>query len=95
MEMAEERAAAERAAERQAIAEGQRRHYRRVAYQPVDYITPSNGRRHAIKPLNSYTDPVTKQTCNTYVEFSFAADGQSHNNGTHKACKGSDGTWHG
>jgi hypothetical protein len=69
--------------------------YEPVAYEPVDYVTPSNHKRHRIQALKNFTNPVSKQVCNTYQEFTFTEDGKPRVSGTGTACKGSDGTWHG
>lgn len=85
-------AAAARAAAQKALAENQPPP---AAYQPVDYVTPSNHKRHRIVALKNYTDPVTRQTCNTYSEFTFTAAGKPQINGSGRACKGADGIWRG
>ena len=94
MDLAAQQAAAARAAAQRALAENQPPAPQPVAYQPVDYVTPSNHERHRIVALKNYTDPVTRQTCNTYSEFTFAG-GKPQIRGSGKACKGADGTWHG
>jgi hypothetical protein len=68
---------------------------RPIAYQPVDYVTPSNHRHHRIVALKSYRNPVTKQTCNTYSEFTFSDNGKPQISGSGTACKGADGVWRG
>jgi hypothetical protein len=65
-----------------------------IVYQPVDYVTPSNHKRHRIVAVKNYTDPVTRQTCNTYSEFTFMG-GKPQISGSGKACKGADGIWRG
>lgn len=92
---AAQQAAAERAAAQKALAENQPPPPPPpAAYQPVDYVTPSNHKRHRIVALRNYTDPVTRQTCNTYSEFTFTG-GKPQINGSGRACKGADGVWHG
>lgn len=81
--------AIEMAAAEQAAARNQQ-----VAYQPVDYVTPSNGQRHQIVPLNSYTDPATKEKCSNYTKVSFDANGTSHITGSGRACEGANGKVH-
>ncbi len=93
-ERAAQQAAAARAAAQRALAANQPPPPQPVAYQPVDYVTPSNHKRHRIVALKNYTDPVTRQTCNTYSEFTFAG-GKPQIRGSGKACKGADGIWHG
>jgi hypothetical protein len=95
MELAARQAAAARAAEQRAMAQNQPPPPQPAAYQPVDYVTPSNHKRHRVVALKNYTDPVTKQTCNTYEEFTFASDGKPRISGSGKACKGADGIWRG
>ena len=67
---------------------------RQVAFEPVEYVTPTTGQRHNIRPLNSYTNPATKETCSSYDEVSFSADGKATVTGKGCACKGADGTVH-
>jgi hypothetical protein len=93
MELAARQAAARAAAQR-ALAENQPPPPQPTAYQPVDYVTPSNHKRHRIVVLRNYTDPVTRQTCNTYSEFTFVG-GKPQIRGSGRACKGANGVWHG
>jgi predicted lipid-binding transport protein (Tim44 family) len=88
-----EMAAAQQAAAQQAAA-SQAQARRRVAYEPVEYVTPTNGQRHQITPLNSYTNPATKETCSSYDEVSFDADGKASVTGKGRVCKGADGQVH-
>jgi predicted lipid-binding transport protein (Tim44 family) len=88
-----EMAAAQQAAAQQAAA-SQAQAQRQVAYQPVEYVTPTNGQRHKITPLNSYTNPATKETCSSYDEVSFDADGKATVTGKGRVCKGADGQVH-
>src|SRR5215204_1805431 len=67
------------------------------AYQPVsaDYQTPSDGRRHRItvKRLNSYSDPASRQICDTFTRIDADLDSNVSNSTTARRCKGSDGQW--
>jgi len=83
--------ALEMAAAQQAVANQARR---QVAFEPVEYVVPTTGQRHKIRPLNSYTNPATKETCSSYDEVSFDADGKATVTGKGRACKGADGTVH-
>jgi predicted lipid-binding transport protein (Tim44 family) len=85
-----EMVAAQQAAAQQAAA-SQAQARRQVAYEPVEYVTPTNGQRHKITPLNSYTNPATKETCSSYDEVSFDADGKATVTGKGRVCKGPDG----
>lgn len=58
-------------------------------------MTPSNHQRHRIVALKSFTNPVNKQVCNTYQEFTFTGDGKPQVSGTGTACKEPNGTWRG
>jgi len=93
MELAAAEAAAQQAAMRQA-AMRQAAPPPRAVYHAVDYVTPSNGRRHRITPLNSYTDPATRETCSSYSEVSFADDGAAKVTGSGRVCKGANGQVH-
>ena len=69
-----------------------------VANQPVyeEYMNPSNGgrRKATVQRLNSYTDPATRQECDTYTKIDSGVDGSgSSNMGTQRRCKGPDGKW--
>jgi uncharacterized protein YcfJ len=92
LQRALEMAAAQQAAAQQAAANQARR--QAVAYEPVEYVTPTTGQRHKITPLNSYTNPATKETCSSYDEVSFDSDGKSTVTGKGRACKGADGQVH-
>jgi predicted lipid-binding transport protein (Tim44 family) len=85
-------AAAQQAAAQQAAANQARR--QAVAFEPVEYVTPTTGQRHKIVPLNSYTNPATKEPCSSYDEVSFDADGKATVTGKGRACKGADGQVH-
>jgi len=63
-----------------------------VAYQSVEYATPSNHRRNRITPTNSFTDPATKTTCATFTEVSFGDDNKPAETKAGKVCKKADGT---
>jgi hypothetical protein len=67
------------------------------AYQPVsaDYQTPSNGRRHRItvKRLNSYSDPASRQICDTFTRIDADLDSNTSTSSTARRCKGADGQW--
>ena len=95
MDLAAQQAAAQQAAIEQARAEGQAAAYQSVAYQSVDYVTPTTGQRHKITPLNSYTDPATKEHCHSFSDVTFNADGTASTTGSGTACKSSDGKWQG
>ena len=88
LQRALEMAAAQQAAAQQAAADQARQ---QVAFEPVEYVTPTTGQRHKIRPLNSYTNPATKETCSSYDEESFNADGNATVTGKGRACKGADG----
>jgi uncharacterized protein YcfJ len=92
LQRALEMAAAQQAAAQQAAANQARR--QAVAYEPVEYVTPTTGQRHKITPLNSYTNPATKETCSSFDEVSFDADGKATVTGKGRACKGADGQVH-
>lgn len=95
LQRAVEMAAAQQAAAQQATASNQARARRQVvAYEPVEYITPTTGQRHKITPLSSYTNPATKETCSAYDEVSFGADGKANVTGSGHVCTGADGKAH-
>jgi hypothetical protein len=94
LQRALEMAAAQQAAVQQAAANQAQAHRQTVAYEPVEYVTPTTGQRHKITPLNSYTNPATKETCSSYDEVSFGADGKATVTGSGRACKGADGKVH-
>jgi len=87
-------AAAAQAAAQQAAANQAPVQRQQVAYEPVEYVTPSTGQRHKITPLNSFTNPATKETCSAYDEVSFGADGKASVTGSGKVCTGADGKVH-
>jgi outer membrane lipoprotein SlyB len=66
----------------------------RMAYQPVEYVTPSSGVRHKVTPLNSYTNPATKESCMSVSDVSFSPDGNQGAPVTGRVCKGPDGKMH-
>ena len=66
----------------------------RMAYQPVEYVTPSSGVRHKVTPLNSYTNPATKESCMSVSDVSFSPDGNQGAPVTGRVCKGADGKIH-
>ena len=92
LQRALEMAAAQQAAAQQAAANQARR--QAVAYEPVEYVTPTSGPRHKITPLNSSTNPATKETCSSFDEVSFGADGKASVTGSGRVCKGADGKVH-
>ena len=61
---------------------------------PSEYVTPTTGQRHKITPLSSYTNPATKETCSSFDEVSFDADGKASVTGKGRVCKGADGQVH-
>jgi uncharacterized membrane protein len=65
-----------------------------IAYQSIDYVTPSTGVRHKVTPLNSYTNPATKVTCSTIDDVSFGDNGSASSSTQHKVCKSADGQLH-
>ena len=87
-------AAAQQAAMQQAAANQAQRQV--VAYEPIEYVSPTTGRRHKITPTNSYTNPVTKEKCLAYDEVSFGADGKAsvQSSGRGRVCTGADGKPH-
>ncbi len=67
------------------------------AYEPVsvDYTTPSNQRRRVtVKRLSSYSDPASRQVCDTFTRISADLDGGTSTTSTARRCKGADGRWH-
>jgi predicted lipid-binding transport protein (Tim44 family) len=89
-----EMAAAQQAAAQQAAANQAQAQQQRVAFEPVEFVTPSTGQRHKITPLSSYTNPATKETCSAFDEVSFGADGKASVSGSGRACTGADGKVH-
>lgn len=87
-----EMAAAQEAAARQAAAQAQSQAPAgKVAYQPVEYVTPSDGTHHRVTPLSSRTDPATKQTCRTVQDVTYDTNGNPGVGGTKTVCTGADG----
>jgi hypothetical protein len=69
------------------------------AYQSVEYYTPEpkQGRapvRHKITQTNSYTNPVTKESCGSFSEISFGDNDKGSVTGTGRVCTGADGKPH-
>jgi predicted lipid-binding transport protein (Tim44 family) len=91
---AAQQAAARQAEAQQAVAHQAQARREAVAYQSIEYVTPTTGQRHKITPLNSYTNPATKETCSAYDEVSFDAEGKASVTGTGRACTGADGKLH-
>jgi uncharacterized protein YcfJ len=67
------------------------------AYEPVtvDYSTPSNNRRHrvTVKRLNSYSEPASRQICDTFTRIDTDLDSGQSSTSTARRCKGPDGQW--
>jgi len=67
------------------------------AYEPVsvDYTTPSDNRRRrvTIKRLNSYSEPATRQICDTFTRIEADLDSGTGTTATARRCKGPDGQW--
>jgi predicted lipid-binding transport protein (Tim44 family) len=78
----------------QAQAAASQSYGRRVAYQPVEYVTPSTGVRHKVTPLSSFTNPASKETCMAVRDVSFSADGKETQPATGRVCRGADGKMH-
>jgi predicted lipid-binding transport protein (Tim44 family) len=91
LQRAVEMAAAQQAAAQQAAANQAQARRQAIAYEPVEYVSPTTGQRHKITPLNSYTNPATKETCSSFDEVSFSADGKASVTGKGRVCKGADG----
>lgn len=67
------------------------------AYEPVsvDYTTASNQRRRVtVKRLSSYSEPASRQICDTFTRISTDLDGGASTTSTGRRCKGPDGRWH-
>ncbi len=77
------------AAERQAAAQQAAAH--RPQYQTVSWANPKSGNHGAITPLNSYTDPASKEVCMSFADTD-TVDGKTTNS-SGRACKQPDGTW--
>ncbi len=67
------------------------------AYVPVsvDYSTPSDSHRHrvTVKRLNSYSEPASRQVCDTFTKIDADLDGGTNATTTARRCKGPDGQW--
>jgi uncharacterized protein YcfJ len=95
LQRAFEMAAAQEAAARQAAASQTQAQRQVVAYDNVEYVAPSNGQRHKIVPLKSYTNPVTKENCRGFDELTFGADDKTTiSQSGHHVCQGADGKIH-
>jgi YMGG-like Gly-zipper len=95
MQLMAQQAAAQRAAAEQ----GRLAQLQPSAYQSVEYFTPApqEGKppaRHKITQTSSYTNPVTKESCGTFSEISFAGDSNGSVTGTGHVCTGADGKPH-
>jgi hypothetical protein len=68
------------------------------AYEPVsvDYTTPSDNRprRVTVKRLNSYSEPATRQICDTFTRIEADLTTGASTTATARRCKGPDGQWH-
>jgi len=68
------------------------------AYEPVsvDYTTPSDNRprRVTVKRLNSYSEPATRQICDTFTRIEADLTSGASTTATARRCKGPDGQWH-
>jgi hypothetical protein len=65
-----------------------------VAYQPVEYVSPSTGQRHKIQPTKAYTNPVTKETCMSYDNLDYGDGSISAAKPNGNVCTGADGKLH-
>ena len=86
-------------AQRAAVAQGQAAQLQANAYQSVEYYTPppKQGQapvRHKITQTNSYTNPVTKESCGSFSEISFGDNDKGSVTGTGRVCTGADGKPH-
>jgi hypothetical protein len=67
------------------------------AYEPVsvDYTTPSDHRprRVTVKRLNSYSEPATRQVCDTFSRIEVDLGSGASTTATARRCKGPDGQW--
>ena len=67
------------------------------AYEPVsvDYTTPSTNRhrRVTIKRLSSYSEPASRQICDTFTRIEAEVDSGASTTSTARRCKGPDGQW--
>jgi hypothetical protein len=68
------------------------------AYEPVsvDYTTPSDNRRRrvTVKRLSSYSEPATRQICDTFTRIDADLDSGASTAATARRCKGPEGQWH-
>jgi len=86
-------------AQRAAAAQGRLAQVQPSAYQSVEYFTPATQQgkppvRHKITQTNSYTNPVTKESCGSFSEISFGDDNKGNVTGTGRVCTGADGKAH-
>jgi hypothetical protein len=67
------------------------------AYEPVsvEYTTPSDKRRRrvTIKRLSSYSEPASRQICDTFTRIDAELDSGASTTSTARRCKGPDGAW--
>jgi hypothetical protein len=67
------------------------------AYEPVsvDYTTPSDNRhrRVTVKRLSSYSEPATRQICDTFTRIESDVGSGASTTATARRCKGPDGQW--
>jgi hypothetical protein len=67
------------------------------AYEPVsvDYTTPSDNRKRrvTIKRLASYSEPASRQICDTFTRIDAELDSGASTAATARRCKGPDGAW--
>jgi hypothetical protein len=67
------------------------------AYEPVsvDYTTPSDNRhrRVTVKRLNSYSEPASRQICDTFTRIDSDVASGASTTATARRCKGPDGQW--
>lgn len=67
------------------------------AYEPVsvDYTTPSDNRRRrvTIKRLSSYSEPATRQICDTFSRIEADLDSGASTTATARRCKAPGGQW--
>jgi hypothetical protein len=68
------------------------------AYEPVsvDYTTPSDNRhrRVTVKRLASFSEPASRQICDTFTRIEADLDSGASSSATARRCKGADGQWH-
>jgi predicted lipid-binding transport protein (Tim44 family) len=92
-EAAAARAAAQQAAIQQ-VAFNQANAQPPVAYEPVEYTSPSNGQRHKITHLKTYTNPMTKDTCRDFDVLDYGEGNISATKANTRVCQGADGKIH-